>query len=261
MSAITVITSTLNALPLLRHTAASILGQTYTHLQWIIVDGASTDGTVEWLEETIVKQKNCIYISEPDKGIYDALNKGLPHIQGKWVIFLGAGDTFIDARTIEKCIPLLSAATPDVTIAYGGVLWVTSVDDSSGYLCYERWRGLDGPWIAARPAMPSHQGVFHHSRLFRDGFSFDTRFRIAADSEIVLSELLAGKGMDLGLVVSRMLQGGTSTDRANRLRLIMESIRMNKKIGIFWTRPLLQISVLISNLLKHPFRVLYENNR
>ena len=127
-----------------------------------------------------------IYISEPDKGIYDALNKALSLILGKWVIFLGAGDTLIDTHTIEKCIPLLAAAASDITIAYGGVLWVTQIEDSDGYLCYEHWRGIDGPWIAARPAMPSHQGIFHHSSLFSNGFRFDTRFRIAADGELVL---------------------------------------------------------------------------
>jgi len=260
MPFITVITSTLNVLPLLRHTAASIWEQTYSDMQWIIVDGASTDGTVEWLKENCAQRLNCSYITEPDEGIYDAFNKALPLIQGEWVIFLGAGDTLADLHTLEKCVGLLSNVSAYITIAYGGVLWINHINDKDGYLCYEHWRGLDGPWIAARPAMPSHQGVFHRSILFKQGFRFDTRFRIAADGELVIRELLGNRGSDLGVVVAHMLQGGTSTNRLNKLRLVKESIHINSKLGIFWHRPFLQVAVLASNILKHPFRVFRNYN-
>jgi len=252
---ISVVTSTLNALPVLRHTAQSILAQTCPGVQWIVVDGASKDGTVDWLAQLRAGQAKVEYLSEPDTGIYDALNKALPRIRGEWVIFMGAGDSFMEVDTLQRCLDKLHGLDAAITIAYGGVIHTRTLEDRAGVLVYERWRGLDGPWIAARPALPGHQGTFQRARLFAEGFRFDTRLRIAADNEIMLRELLAGRSADLDMLVARMPVGGTSTQRRNRLRMIAETILVNYRLGIFWRRPILQFAVLVSNLLKHPARL------
>uniref|UniRef100_UPI0018EAE01E glycosyltransferase n=1 Tax=Aquitalea sp. ASV11 TaxID=2795103 RepID=UPI0018EAE01E len=97
---ITVITSTYNCAEALTKTAESIRCQSYKNIQWIIADGASTDATL-----SVIKQNSDIvshWESEPDNGIYDAWNKACRHINGDWVIFIGAGDLFIDKDTVKR---------------------------------------------------------------------------------------------------------------------------------------------------------------
>ena len=84
----------------------SVLGQTYGRMEYIIIDGGSTDGTQEIIErvrrETEGAEKRIVwYASEPDKGIYDAMNKGLAHASGDWVNFMNAGDAFADDQVLE----------------------------------------------------------------------------------------------------------------------------------------------------------------
>lgn len=255
MAAISIITSSLNALPLLKHTAESIFQQSSSDWEWIVIDGASIDGTHEWLEATRSLRSNIQFISEADHGIYDALNKALPLIKGEWVIFLGAGDTFFNPNTIENGGSILSRISPSVSIVYGSVLFLEGLQDTQGYLCDVLWNGVSGSWNAARPIIPCHQGVFQRAELFRS-FKFDDRYRIAADGELLLRELIANRAVYIGLTITRMLRGGVSNDRVNRLALIREVIAINKKVGIFWERPLYQCLVLVSNLCKHPFRII-----
>ena len=98
MDKVTVVTVARNACDALRKTMASVMSQTYADLEYIIVDGASSDGTLELLEHA----KGIRWISEPDKGIYDAMNKGVAMSTGQWIIFMNAGDTFASDDALEK---------------------------------------------------------------------------------------------------------------------------------------------------------------
>lgn len=97
---ITVITVTYNAEKYIEETIISVINQTYHNVEFIIIDGGSTDGTVS----IIKKYKSHIFywISEPDNGIYDAMNKGIEMATGNWINFMNAGDCFVSERTLEK---------------------------------------------------------------------------------------------------------------------------------------------------------------
>ena len=113
---VTVITVCRNAMDGLLRTEASIRSQANASLEWIIVDGDSSDGTqthLKSLEEPWIK-----WISEPDQGIYDAMNKGIRMAGGKWLWFLNAGDVFHDASTVAQVIQ----APEDTEICFGEVL-------------------------------------------------------------------------------------------------------------------------------------------
>lgn len=97
---VTVVTVCRNALDALRITAADVLSQTYGNLEYAVIDGASTDGTVEFLRS--LDGKADIVVSEPDRGIYDAMNKGMALATGEWIIFMNAGDTFYAPDTVER---------------------------------------------------------------------------------------------------------------------------------------------------------------
>lgn len=108
-SKITVITICYNAVDVIENTILSVINQTYHNLEYVIVDGGSQDGTLE----IIKKYENCIdkWISEPDEGIFDAMNKGIKMATGEWLNFMNAGDWFFSNDAIEK---IFSEKIPDV---------------------------------------------------------------------------------------------------------------------------------------------------
>lgn len=99
-NSISIVTVCYNCKEDLETTIKSVAAQTYKNIEYIIVDGASTDGTKELLEKYKTNIQICI--SEPDDGIYDAMNKGIAHSHGEWLLFMNAGDTFCDANVLQN---------------------------------------------------------------------------------------------------------------------------------------------------------------
>lgn len=114
---ISVITVSYNAVETIENTILSIINQTYSNIEYIIVDGKSTDGTIDLIEK--YTNRITYWISEPDKGIYDAMNKGLEIAKGDWALFMGSDDVFYGNTTIECVVSYL--LLPD-HIYYGNVI-------------------------------------------------------------------------------------------------------------------------------------------
>lgn len=252
MPRFTIITATYNACNALLATARSLKEQTCQSFEWLIVDGASTDDTL-----AVVRGLGNLVttlVSEPDTGIYNAWNKMLPRITGQWVIFLGAGDALYAPDTLAQILESIDHLPAEVTTVYGAT---TVIDADTGVDLRVRsatWQGLERPWAGGRPLMPCHQGVFQRAYVFKT-FRFDERCRISADNEVLLRELLAGRGAKLAVMVARFDSGGISAQPRTRLRMVFESVYINWKLGIFHTRPVYQIAVLLVNALLHPWRV------
>ncbi|MGH8029649.1 MAG: glycosyltransferase family 2 protein [Arenimonas sp.] len=246
-----IVTSTFNAALALPLTARSLAQQTCRDFEWIVMDAASRDGTAD-----VVRGFGDLVttlVSEPDTGIYNAWNKALPRLRGQWVLFLGAGDSLFATDTLEQVAAQLDQLPAAITTVYGDV---TVFDPATGADTRVRshvFQGLRGPWGGGRPLLPCHQGVFQRARVFAD-FRFDERCRISADNETLLRELLAERGAKLDLMVARFEAGGISAVPANRLRMVSESVYVNRKVGIFWKRPVYQLAVLAVNALLHPWR-------
>ena len=119
---ISIVTVCYNAADEIENTIQSVLNQTYENLEYIIIDGASTDGTIEIIKE--YKDKIACFISEPDKGIYDAMNKGISMATGDWICFLNAGDIFAFNNSLSKAIT--SSDNNNVDIIYGDSIEITS---------------------------------------------------------------------------------------------------------------------------------------
>lgn len=165
---VTVVTVVRNAPAALRVTAGSVLSQTYGNLEYVIVDGASTDGTADFARS--LGDKVDVLISEPDKGIYDAMNKGVRAASGEWVIFMNAGDTFYSADTIERVFD--SADYSGCGVVYGDVAK----------------RNADGELEMKKAGAPcnSHRMFFcHQSAFYRRSDilaeEFDISHRMSAD--------------------------------------------------------------------------------
>ena len=247
-----IVTSTFNVGSALAVTARSLAAQTCQSFEWLIVDGASTDDTLA-VAEACGDVVNAL-VSEPDTGIYNAWNKLLPRLRGRWVLFLGAGDSLHAPDTLAQVAIALERLPSHITTAYGAVTVLDMATGSIIRVRNESWQGVDGPWAGGRPVLPSHQGVFQRASVFAS-FRFDERCRISADSEVVMRELMAGRGRKLDIMVAHFQSGGISSQRRNRLRKMSEFVYINWKVGIFWRKPVYQAAILALHTFLHPWRV------
>lgn len=199
---ITVITAVFNAERTLEQTILSVIGQSYDNIEFIIVDGGSTDGSLD----IIRKYEHAIdyWISEPDAGIYDAWNKGVQLASGDWIAFLGADDTYRDGA-IQTYVSFI-ADRRENELEYISSQ-VNLVDHS------EILRVVGTPWIWStfRKYMNvAHVGSMHHRSLFERYGLFDRSYRISGDYEFLLRSGQGLKADFLNAVTVNMLVGGVS---------------------------------------------------
>lgn len=221
---ISIITSTLNSGASLQATAQSIREQTNRHVQWIVADGASTDDTLKIINEN----KDIIqhWSSKRDSGIYNAWNNACKHIQGDWVIFMGAGDTFMDPNVLDKAARILEKS--DSLIAYGDVALVNEGGDIIQYC-----RDIQvGEWKQGKIQIPCHQGVFHHKSLLDHPEPFDESLRICADAKLVIHALQKKPAMYMGMEVTRMILGGLSANPRAWIIMRKEQRQIYRALGI-----------------------------
>jgi len=226
---ISVITATFNAAQYLPDLIRSIRAQSYPDFEWIVVDGGSTDATVTLLKanEDII----AYWLSEPDRGIYSAWNKGLDRAQGEWICFLGADDYFWDENTLAQMAGQLQHMTADVNVAYGRINLVNA--DGKVIL------GFGESWEQVRKRFKQtmsipHQGTMQRRSLFVKNGKFDESFCIAGDYEWLLRELKSADARFIpGVIVAAMRQGGgISSDPQNSLVVLRESRRAQRKNGL-----------------------------
>jgi glycosyltransferase involved in cell wall biosynthesis len=219
---VSIITAVRNSEALLEKTILSVISQRYDNMEYIIIDGASTDGSIG----IIKKYDNAInyWISEPDKGIYDAWNKGLLIAKGDWIGFLGAGDTYYEDAIENYINDILK--TGEEYIEY-----ISSKNQLiSGKEKVIRTIGSRWQWKRfAKYMNVAHVGSLHHRRLFQKYGYFDPSYKICGDYEFLLrprENLLAGY---LDKVTTNMLSGGISDNKSQALREAMRAKIMTGK--------------------------------
>lgn len=167
-----IITCTYNAAETLERTIRSVDAQTYPGIELLIIDGASKDGTLE----IAATSKRAKVISEPDKGLYDAMNKGIRMATGDYIIFLNAGDKFHSNDTFEKVAAMIKDA-PDVI--YGE----TALVDNDGE--FKRMRRLQAPenlsWKSFKKGMLVCHQSFWVKRELAARTPYDLTYRYSAD--------------------------------------------------------------------------------
>ena len=196
---VSVVTASFNALDGLKATAESVRSQTFRDVEHVIADGGSWDGTTEWLGET----DDLVWSSAPDKGIADALNKGLAMSRGRYVLVLQAEDTFLTETSLAMAAPMLDGDTDIVSF---DVLFDGETPTR------RRSRGLT---IATnfKTTIP-HQGAFCHRRLYERIGGFDQGIRVAMDYDFFVRALRAGATTKVvPKILSRMPDTGISSQK------------------------------------------------
>ncbi len=233
---ISIITVCFNSTLTIKDTVESVLNQTYQNIEYIIIDGNSTDETLRIIKsyQKPFQQQKIPYkwISEPDKGIYDAMNKGIALAKGEWLVFIGSDDYYKDNLVIENTISSLQKAkNKNIRYVYGKTKHINfknELIEISGQ-----------PWEKQKKRFPyvmniNHSGSFHHKTLFSAHGSFDTSFKIAGDYEFLLRELkdLSNNALFINTILIVMREGGVSGRLNNRLSVVTETQRARRENGI-----------------------------
>lgn len=161
----------------LREALGSVWRQHNTNYEIVLIDGASTDGTLEWLESQ--RSRFGTLISEPDNGVYDAMNKSIAVARGAWFLFLGADDRMASPTVLAEITAILNQATSDVVV---------------GEAVYEDGRvySLGADDTAIRRNFVHHQAAFYRRSLFAAHGNFAAKLQIMADYDFNLRLLKAG---------------------------------------------------------------------
>jgi glycosyltransferase involved in cell wall biosynthesis len=219
---ISVIVAVYNGAKTLQRCIDSVSDQTYLNKELIIIDGGSTDGTIDIL--TTNNDKIAYWKSEPDNGIYNAWNKALDHVSGDWICFLGSDDYLWKSSVFEEIMPdMIKAESQGMRMVYGQVARVTGDDEIGcvdGFPWEYTWRSIIIDGICTF----THQGMFHHRSLFELYGKFDESFKIAGDYELLIRAFKDGGDAYFvnGLIVAGMQIGGITS---NCTKLVKEAAR------------------------------------
>jgi glycosyltransferase involved in cell wall biosynthesis len=224
---ISVVTISRNSSEFIGDTIKSVLSQNYPNIEYIVIDGASTDSTVEIIkshEEGITK-----WISEPDKGIADAFNKGLALTTGDYIIFLNSDDALAHPDVIAKIVEEIERNNFPKLI-YGDY---DVLNRKTSEILYHGSVDFNPARVRFGQVLPQ-PSLFVHRSYFDKYGSFDTRFRIAMDYEWLLRGILKEKVIHLPWLVTLIRDGGIST--IDQRKVIKEIIFALKKNGYFSSR-------------------------
>jgi glycosyltransferase involved in cell wall biosynthesis len=225
---VSIIVAVFNGNATLQQCIDSVKQQTYPNKELIIIDGGSTDGTVKMLTKNA--DNVGYWVSEPDRGIYNAWNKALVLAHGEWICFLGADDFLWDSTVLERMVEHLQGLPQNIRVAYGQIMLIGEDGKQS--------RSIGESWEQAKKSFKRHMniphvGTMHRRSLFAKNGNFDESFKIAGDYELLLRELKTGNAKFVpNIVVAGQRLGGISTHSKNILKTKMEVWRAQKMHGL-----------------------------
>lgn len=234
MIKISVITAVFNSEKTIAQAIESVLQQHYAAVESVVIDGASRDATLSILEA--YRPRLGKLISEPDDGIYDALNKGIGYATGDVIGFLHADDVFEDEGVLGKVAAAFE--DPDIDAVYGDLVYVRH-DNISHIIRYWKSGNYDQAALV-RGWMPPHPTLYVRRSVYERLGGFDPRYKIAADYDIVLRFLAVKKirAAYIPEVLVRMRAGGISNRSLRTIfRKSMEDYQVlrRNKLGGFST--------------------------
>ena len=176
MPEFSIITICFNEAQRIELTCQSIVNQTFQQFEWIVIDGGSTDGTLDILKRYAPRMT--YFVSEPDRGIYHAMNKGIAQVHGAYLLFLNGGDHLYESETLAKVFAHERPLDKDI---YYGDLMLEQEDVSERYTI-----DFANPYATFAKRTFPHQATFIKRKLFETYGAHDESFKISADLEFFL---------------------------------------------------------------------------
>lgn len=245
---VSIITSCYNRKETIRGAIESVFSQDYPDIEYVVVDGASTDGSVDVIEEIIrnVPQNVDVnFVSEPDKGMYEAINKGIRRATGDIIGLVHSDDMLYDNHVISDVVERFKKTGAD--FVYGDGVFVNATDINKPVRNwiggpYYRWKVRCG-WLPLHPTCYMRRDV-----MMREGL-YDESFKIAADTDLLVRYLYKAhlKVEYMHRRIIRMRMGGLSTNSKRRKQMWDEDIRLYTAHGF---RP-----VILTKLMKMAWKV------
>ena len=229
---ISIITSTLNSEKYLERCINSVKNQSIEQYEHIIVDGLSTDNTLEIIKNN--KHNKLVVLTEKRKGIYPAWNKGVDHSKGKWILFLGSDDYLLHEDVLKMLYRDIRLSHNEPAFISCGIVKGDPLDDESSKKVKKIFAtdirdGLyDGPTLI----MPPQPGLFHSRKLFSDGKRFDESYAAAADKKFYLEYFGKTNIQFVSLLITYFSIGGITNRSGNKLKQWLEKNRMRKELGL-----------------------------
>ena len=239
-----VVTICYNDLQNLQRTSSSVLGQSNMSFEWIVVDGNSTDGSRQFLEK--IADSRLTWQSESDRGLFDAMNKGMDRANGRYLIFMNSGDTFFDSNTLDKVSVAIASAKVEPAFVYGD-----SIDFSADGVSYRRvakshllhWRGQ----------FAQHQAMFFRQTRLRYDLSYPLTADYAFIGQFLKSVHQSSEIVRLDVPVCRFLLGGLNEKK--RFRALREDFLIRRRVfGMsLWASAILYALHLAHAIVKFSF--------
>jgi glycosyltransferase involved in cell wall biosynthesis len=222
---VSIITICYNRKSTIEQSIKSVLGQDYPHIEYIVIDGNSTDGTKEIIQS--YSDKIATYISEADKGMYDAINKGLQLATGDIVGLMHSDDEFYDGTVVTKIVTAFKNAA-DSDGLYGNGIYVSN--DAEERIVRNR---IGGPYDFKKIKsgwLPLHPTVYLKKSLIEKHGYYNLDFKIASDTEFLLRYLFKHKinMVYLNEYVVKMRMGGLSTSYKRAFEVLYEDYKIYK---------------------------------
>lgn len=225
---VSIITTCYNRVNTIRGAIESVLSQDYPDIEYIVVDGASQDGSVEIMKE--YKGRIAKFISEPDRGMYEAVNKGIRLSTGDVIGLLHSDDFFYDNHVISHVVDQMEKTGAD--FLYGNGLFVNSNNTNK---VVRNWiGGKYRLWKVRHGWLPLHPTCYICRETIEKRGLYNETYKIAADSDFLLRYLLDGNitVTYLNEYIVKMRMGGLSTDSEKRRQMWREDIRLYSSHGM-----------------------------
>ena len=228
---VSIITVSYNSEDTIRGTIESVLSQDYSDIEYIIVDGASSDGTIAIVNE--YRDRITHIVSEPDSGMYDAMNKGISIASGEIIGILNSDDFFETAMSVSAVVGA-SKDKPEAEVLFGDVVFVNP-DDLKRVIRFYSASHFK-PWKLKFGWMPPHPATFIRASAYQKAGNYSLDYKISADYEMFVRLLLVHRlsYARIDKVLVRMRAGGVSTAGiASSYRLNSEIVQACKRNGIY----------------------------
>jgi putative colanic acid biosynthesis glycosyltransferase len=226
-----IITVTWNNLEGLINTWKSICNQDFNDYEWVVIDGGSTDGTREWLIANAPEQ--CIWISEPDKGIFDAMNKGIERSKADYMVFMNAGDEFFEPSSLSKIAKEIGRCILKPLLVYG---------DAIDFVTNEKSYHKKAKSYKALPLtmFTSHQAMFFNRKFGEEHqIRYPLQYKITGDYAYIALYFKQitdnNRVLYLPFPFCRFMLGGTN--ETHRFEALKEDFHIRREImGMRWIK-------------------------
>lgn len=241
---ISIITATYNSASTVKNTIESVLRQSYTDIEYIIVDGKSKDNTIDIVKSYEARFNGRLrWISEPDKGIYDAMNKGINLATGDVVGILNSDDFFTSDSIIQSVADALKDESLDSV--FGDIHFVDDSDLTKSVRYYSS--ALFRPWKLRFGYMPAHPSFYARRKVFEQNGLYSLDYKIASDYDMMVRLFykagITYKYLPLDMVTMRT--GGVSTaNLKNRILITREDVKACRTYGMYTCLPMVCVKYL-----------------